>query len=175
MVVHPDAAVRNVPSDRGRIVRAVNAVVGLAEPHPERSERASGVRHFIDNGKMPGRRLRKHFAYAYRIRFDYLIAVQEIEPEAGKVDNDAVFGHDRITSLYSMRPAMRRIQLRQKNNSCCYLPENAEYNINLRALSFACRLWLAPFMSFFSRVRNGPSEWMGLLYKRKCNRLQRVI
>lgn len=83
LIVHANTAARYILADRGRIVRAVNAVVRLAQSHPEGAEytqRTSriGVRmgDFVDDGKIPSWCRCGNFAQGNRIRADELVSIE---------------------------------------------------------------------------------------------------
>ena len=69
MVVHTDAAFGYKLSNGGRIIGAVDAIVGFGQAHPQHSKRAARVSLFVYNGISPSGSRCQHFAHSNRVYF----------------------------------------------------------------------------------------------------------
>jgi hypothetical protein len=77
-IIHSDTAMTDFLSDRGRVVRAMNAIVRFGQAHPEGAVWPSGIGLFIDDRIFTGRCSSKHFANSNRIRSNDNISIQQI-------------------------------------------------------------------------------------------------
>jgi hypothetical protein len=67
--------------------------MGFGQSEPISPKRAARISLLVHDMKLAERRFGKHFADAYRVRFDEYFSVKQIQSVIRKMHNNAVFGH----------------------------------------------------------------------------------